>query len=461
MIKKYLPSLLLLLGTVFASPLYASIGDIEWAQSQLAKYPELKWLADDKVRGTQHGTSGDQAPKLSYALFGKTYDELDRTLHTLKCLALFLKGDEDSYKELIKAQPVNEQLTFESFKVAGAAARALIQENTELEEAMKMALIFGDMGKTDTAWQLAKQHGITEADHDHFLHQVLEKCPEIFPSYEKLSPTIQQWLKKELPVHLGHLTHLEGGPEILTPLKRSQIAHDDPKAIDFFLFVHVCDVAGALAHVNNQGSLTYTENIHQTMELIRETLKVLATKDELTALRYYIKKRAEWLGLNTELKQDRILTRLGTMVRFYTPQEGQVLKSTLAKIDNKDTLTLLNRFDPLKSHLGRTPTYVPAVLLNLKDNVKCGKSLQERLFFAINEGLRFILSVMEDYELSIQTIEKVLAKHPAHCEVLALSYLKNLTLCFNQLAKQAKENPTLLQSTHFKINQDGDVTAKE
>ncbi len=318
---------------------------------------------------------------------------------------------------------------------------------------MKMALIFGDMSKTKEARKLAKEYGIEEPDHDHFLHLVLDKCPDIFPSYKKLSPTVKEWLKKEFPIHLGHLTHLEGGPEMLTLLKKTDVAKTNPEVIDFFLFVHSCDIAGALAHVNSEGSLTYNENIHQTMIVIGETLKLLAMQDEPAVLKYYIKKRAQWLGLNPETKEGRILTRIGAMMRFYTSQQGDMLKDAFLQL--KQQSVILEGFDPLTGWLGRTPTYIPAVLLNFKDNPKCGSTPEERLSFALNHGLTFILNVMNDHESQIKRLEnaKILDENKS-----ALSKLKSLTLCFNTTAKQAKESPEILISNKFQVDQEGNVT---
>lgn len=454
MIKKSLFQLIFFtLLVIKATPLGATVGDLAWANAQLETYPELYWLADKDVRQTQEGISVRSNTKLSQLLFGKSYDELDRTLHTLKDLELFLQGDEEAYKIFTKNQPAEAVFTFASFKAAGDAARALIKQNSDLKDAMKMALIFGDMGKTKEARRLAKEHHIEEPDHDHFLHLVLDKCPDIFPSYKKLSPLVKQWLQKELPIHLGHLTHLEGGPEMLTLLKKANIAKTNPEVIDFFLFVHSCDIAGALAHVNSEGSLTYNENIHQTMVIIGETLKLLATQNETTALKYYIKKRAEWLCLNSETKEGRVLTRIGAMVRFYTPQQGTMLKKTFLQLHQKSTI--LKRFDPLIGWQGRTPTYIPAVLLNLKDNPKCGNTPEERLAFTLDRGLTFILKVTHDHESQITRLKnpKSLNKNGS-----VLSNLENLTLCFNATAKQAKESPEVFMFNKFKVDQEGNVT---
>lgn len=441
--KKYF--LFLIVSFFITFPLLAKIGDEEWARQQVEIYPELAWLAQEKVRGTQEGISSVQPIKLSQALYGKTYDEFDRTLHTLKDLELFLEGTKEAYEEFIQGQPVKGQLTFKSLQEVGEAARSLIKKNPEYYEAMKISLIFGDMGKTEQARGLAKQHGIEEADHDHFLQQVLLKCPEIFPSYTKLSSFVRGILKKEFPLHVGHFTHLEGGSEILTPLKQLGLVKNELETVDFFLFVHTCDVAGALAHVNPRGSLTYTENTHKTFQALQEALKLLATNDESTALKYYLTKRAQWLGLNAEDENDQVLTRLGAMLRYYSQDEGKILQKAFSKVDKDNRDLIRQQFNPLTVRSGRTPTYIPAVLLNLKNNSKCGETEEERLFFVFQQGLPFILNVLR---VEAEKSKKV-------------SSLTSLTLCFNALAKQAKENPWLLKTKTYLISPEGDVQAAE
>ena len=103
MIKKSLFQLIFFtLLAIKATPLGATVGDLAWANAQLETYPELYWLADKDVRQTQEGISVRSNTKLSQLLFGKSYDELDRTLHTLKDLELFLQGDEEAYKIFTK-----------------------------------------------------------------------------------------------------------------------------------------------------------------------------------------------------------------------------------------------------------------------------------------------------------------------------------------------------------------------
>jgi hypothetical protein len=52
----------------------------------------------------------------------------------------------------------------------------------------------------------------------------------------------------------GHVTHLEGGLGMFSKLKESGMAYKDPIVLSFDLFVHACDVASALGHVNNYSS---------------------------------------------------------------------------------------------------------------------------------------------------------------------------------------------------------------
>lgn len=430
----------------------SSLQGTKWVDQCIETHPEILWLANANVRKTEEGQANRQC-SYSEQLFGEKYIEFDRTLMTLHCLKLILDGSEKAYEEFTMAQQSNDKLTLESFQILHRQGQQLLESKwhrmsaPQLIYAMETALVLGDMGKSEKARALFKPYGISAPDHDDFYGEaieVMQKHLALSPSFNSLSPPAKHLLIKIANLaHYGHITHLEGGTEMFTRLKQSAIATRDPIALFFDLFVHTCDVAGALGHVNNQSSLAYTESTHLALQATGDAVRVLADpkKSEWDAYNAYLNTRASWLGLNPEARTDRVLARVGAMLRLFTPEEGATLRMALNQLD----ITIRNRIAAQLDvqpfcQTGRTPTYIPAVLVNLSNNTELGKSKKDRLIKAVTLGLPFITQVLEKHK-------EMLLKH----EIDA-----NVPLNFNKIAGIAKTDPHQL-NIGFYIDKDGIV----
>lgn len=316
----------------------------------------------------------------------------------------------------------------------------------QMAQAMEAALVLGDIGKSEKARELFKPYGIKAPDHDDFYGeamQVLVQHPKLCPSFSRL-PTSAKKILAEIAnlAHYGHVTHLEGGLGMFSKLKESGIASKDPIALSFDLFVHTCDVAGALGHVNNQSSLVYTEPAHRAVQAMGEAVRVLSNpyKNELDAYNSYLSVRASWLGLDPNNSSDRVLSRIGAMLRLFTVEEGAVLRKAIHELD-PSIRSLAAQLDVhSQDQPSRTPTYMPTVLVNLSNNPELGKTKEERLSKAITMGLPFIARVLE-----------------RHKELLLKNEIdSNIPLNFNKIAGIAKTSPASL-SGEFYIDQDGSV----
>jgi hypothetical protein len=164
---------------------------------------------------------------------------------------------------------------------------------------------------------------------------------------------------------------------LFTRLKESGLTSKGPTALSFDLFVHTCDVAGALGHVNNQSSLVYTEPAHRAMQAMGDAVKVLSDpkKSEWDAYNTYVQTRASWLGLNADNSSDRVLVRIGAMLRLFSSEEGIVLKMAMNQLDVSTRKRISDQLDVQQfPQIGRTPTYMPALLVNLSNNTQFGNS---------------------------------------------------------------------------------------
>ncbi len=424
-----------------------------WVNKIIGQYSEIVWLANDQVRKTEENqASADKS--YSEQLYGQKFIEFDRSLMSLYCLKLILDGSDNAYQEFTAAQPENVRLTKESFQQLHEQGTSLLNSKyqnltpTQMQLTMETALVLGDMGKSEKAREIFKTAGAKAPDHDDFYGEALEvlkQRPHLSRSFSKLPSAAKQLLFKVANLaHYGHVTHLEGGPSMFTKLKNSTVAVTDPTALSFDLFVHTCDVAGALGHVNNTSSIVYTEQTHQAMQAMASACRVLsdASKTETDAYNAYLSIRASWIGLNPSDRDDRVLTRIAAMLRLFTPEEGTALKNAILQLSSQDRQRIVSQFDArLGEEIGRTPTYMPAVLVNLSNNKDLGATSTERLAQAVIYGLPFIAQVLEQHQQQI-------LQHQANPEI---------PLNFNQVAGVAKSMPNLLQKNAFQIDSDGNV----
>ncbi len=420
----------------------------EWVEACIKYAPEVLWLADDHVRSTEENHAQDNGA-YSEQLFGKRFIEFDRTLMTLHCLSLILDGGDKAYHTFTADQPENSKLTMDSFRQLHQQGQQLLKAHyegmsqDEMVEAMEAALILGDMGKSEKARSIFKPYGVYVADHDDFYGealQVLKEHPILCPTFERLSHVSRDLLLKASHLaHYGHITHLEGGPAMFTTLKKRGVAATDPLVLSFDLFVHACDVAGALGHVNHHSSLVYNAFTHCALKAVSNACHVLEDpeKTEKDAYDAYFHERAAWLGFDPANPMERVLTRVGAMLRFSTQEEGMSLKRAVLQFDQTQRDQILAALD-VQRESAVTPTYVPAMLVNLLQNAQLGASEEERLSKTVLIGLPFISKVLRTQETNAST-----------------------PLNFNSVAALAKTAPYSLQQADFVIDVEGNVVLKE
>lgn len=425
---------------------------IAWVQQCVERYPEILWLADVKVRKTEEARATVEG-SYSEQLFGQKFIEFDRTVMTLRCLQWILDGSDSAYQEFAAAQSKDVRLSRESFEKLHVQGMALVasnhdgMSNLEMIQAMEAALILGDVGKSEKARAIFKPYGANAPDHDDFhgeLMGILKEHSNLSPTFDRLTPSAKKLLRLSANLaHYGHIAHIEGGFGMFSKLKQSGFSPALPRAFAFDFFVHTCDVAGALGHVNNQSALMYTELTHKALQAVYSACHVLADsqKAEEDAYNAYLAIRAGWLGLNPQDRTERALTRVGTMLRLFTPEDGLVLKKAILQLAPELRAKIIEQLDSQKAEeLARTPTYMPAVLLNLSNNTQLGSLRDERIAAAVVFGLPFLAKVLEAHK-------QTLLERRANPEV---------PLNFNQVAGIAKQSPKALLKG-FTIDGEGNV----
>jgi hypothetical protein len=370
----------------------SSLKGEEWTSKCIELHPELLWL--------------DRNLKMEN-------EKYEQTLLSIHCLEWILDGSDEAYEQFTAAQPEDERLTRESFQELSQQGHSLLQSkwspsifsfsitDTQIARVMEATLVLKNTFKSEkgrTVFSLT-----TRGNHDESYKQamqVLRRWPTLSYSYLHVGVGFGgQLIQKVVNLaNYGHITHLEGGPELFTRLKKSEIPYSDPTALSFDLFVHTCRVAGSLGHIDNQSSLAYTERAHRALKAMATAVNVLAdpTKTEELAYNTYLQTRASWLGFDPEDHIDRVLTRVGTMLRLFTPEEGEIVKLAFMQLDAATRKEIVRQLD-VQSNTQLTCRYahVADVLLNLSNNPALGDTKEGRLTNAVIVGLPFIAGGLE------------------------------------------------------------------
>jgi hypothetical protein len=88
-------------------------------------------------------------------------------------------------------------------------------------------------------------------------------------------------------------------------------------------------------------------------------------------------------------------------MRLFTPEEGAILRKAMLEIPPAMRDRIVQQWDVSDENVVKgelTDTYMPAVLVNLYNNLSLGKTREERLFKAILIGLPFLSTVLEKYK---------------------------------------------------------------
>jgi hypothetical protein len=189
-------------------------------------------------------------------------------------------------------------------------------------------------------------------------------------------------------------------------------------------------VAGSLGEAHKTSAIAYTEQTHQTLQAVSQACHLLSDSDktEVDAYDAYLAVRASWLGFNASDPEDRVLTRIGALLKLFTSEEGAVLKNAISQLSPDDRMRIFTQFDVLSGQ----EQNIPGVLASLYNNQFLAEIPTTRISQAVVFGLPFIARVLEQRQAQIP-------------------------LNFTQVAEIAKTMPDLLLKYEFKITSEGNV----
>ena len=415
-------------------------GSLDWVKEKLKLYTELSWLIqpnDKYSQGISHGNNQSWSKEIS-----STHSiEFEKTVTSLLCLELILNGSKESYKRFISTQKENI-LGYTSFIKLHKFALNIIKANPILsKQLLEKNIIIRDMGKSEVVRNIVKDKcSIVEPDPHFFIRKVLNNCTNIFPSYANLNQEQRKAILETDIFHFGHISHLEGGPEMLTPLKTAKL---DKSMLDFKLLTDVIEIAGCLGHINNNGSLLFTQKIFKITWTIIDVLRTLGDKDETQILKEYIKLRAKWLVFNHNIKEDVVLTKIGAMMQLTSEQEGETIKKAFNNLNNDDRELILDQLNPLIYRYEKTPAYMPNFLRNFYQKQVTYLGSEKALEEVVDTAIPFLARVIKCHRNIISGV--AIEKQPV--------------LSFNITAKQIQEGFEISSNTKFNI-QNGIVSLR-
>lgn len=199
-------------------------------------------------------------------------------------------------------------------------------------------------------------------------------------------------------------------------------------------------------HQNNQGSLLLTENVFNTFESVHASIDYLKIHTEGETLKFYLEKRAQKLQLQDST--NLLLARFSLLMRLTTPEDGVLISEAYQKMPIENQALIESQFSPLMMRNERTPTYIPAFLMNLLSYYKVILDHKEAKIKTFQEGLLFVGTVLRDFRGKK-------ANQP---------FNPNLSLNFNDVANMIKgfsDGKTFSYEEDYMIDEKGVVLFKK
>jgi hypothetical protein len=423
--------------------IFSTSEDIEWVQQCIVSYPELEMLADLNVKKTERDYANPN-DSFSMQIYGKNFVEFDRAITILFCLKWIIDGSDKAYERFTNKQPRAIKLTREHFDELHQLGMELLTTNrkglskNKMAQTMEAALILSKLGKSEVTRDKFAKYGANHPDQELFFEQMIAKAlekPGLLPTFDKLTDSAKSLLLSSVNLaHYGHMSHIEGGPEMFKEIATKKIPTKDPETFLFDFFIHLCRVAGAKGHSNPYSSLEMTDSVYKVLSLGKKAILAMKKGKDPASMQwlgynFLVETRAKWLGLSPSKRKDRALARIGAMLCLTEPEDGQLLRTAFSKLDKPIQKIVIDIFDLQEGDsYPQTPTYIPEMLVNLWQHQELGSTRQERMIAAFALGLPAIVQVFDRYQNKIKQ-KKIDSSIP---------------LNFNPLADAVKQNPWIL-----------------
>jgi hypothetical protein len=357
-------------------------------------YEELNWYTKEELQAAHRY----EVP--SFQLFGKSIPDFDRTVLSLRSLEIFLNGRYVDYLEFIHGQEKKSKLSWDQFKDIQSHAKTITKQyrmltQPEILEVLQVAIVLDRLASSSIVQNKAWIYEITGREDRKLVKVVLEKHPDIFPSYSRLNLKQQRFLQEIFGlIDLNEILELGDMMRVFFDLRLSNVLNVNPELFELAFFLEQCRLAGASGDVNSFSSHTITGSIYQNLQTVRMAFSLLRNATEKDAFKFYLSKRALWLGFDPGSPLNRVLTRFGAMMQLYQEQEGKILKEAFLRLPPEELALIVKEFDEFQTaSYQRSYENIALFLRNLSENRKLGQSDTERLIGTVNTGISFLAKV--------------------------------------------------------------------
>jgi hypothetical protein len=374
----------------------------------LQKYQEIGWYTKEELRLSHQY----HAP--SFQVFGKSIPDFDRTILSLRSLDIFLHGRYVDYLEFINGQEKKSKLSWDEFKDIQSHARVITKQyrmlsHEQIIEVLKFALVLDRLASSSIVQNKAWIYEIVGREDRRLVKVVLEKHPDIFPYYSKLNLMQQRFLHEIFAlIDLNEVLELGDMMRVFVEIRLSNLLNLNPELFELAFFLEQCRLAGASGDINSFSSQTITTSVYQNFQAIRMAFSLLKNATEKDAFKFYLAKRALWLGVDPGSPLNRVLTRFGAMMELYQEQEGKILKEAFLRLPAEELALIVKEFDEFQ-----TPTYqrsyenLSLFLRNLSENRNVGQNDKERLAETVKTGISFLAKVAKICSKEEKSFERV------------------------------------------------------
>ncbi|KAJ9624386.1 hypothetical protein H2204_010839 [Knufia peltigerae] len=367
--------------------------------------PELERLKCAKaVEGTDqqryaNGTSEDPSP--SQILYGKNYDEINRTL--VGVLALRWIHNKD-YQRFTRGQSPEYRLTEESFEWLCQLFLNGLKSEEDLFTLI-LSMIINDLGKDpnlEEDFYFVNNQRLPDQNHDAILLEAAKAG--MVPCLSYLSPErredVMLGLELGSELNAGQLAQAESVPVNLEGLLTMR-GHEH--AFELKFMEQVLDVAGAAGHIDSSGAKNLIEPVFQAFKTVHEvSLEIIAGKASLRqGYDKVLTKRGNMLSLkgfrrlSVSDEKDRALLRLLAMGRTADKEQAELFSRSFEGLDSgsRDQLIRGLNIDGKDNETAVLPYYMPAIISTTLENTK--GSDQDGKQKALTSLMRYLARVLE------------------------------------------------------------------
>lgn len=374
-------------------------------QVQDAFPSELERLKSASVSERPKSDVQAQRPSPSMRIYGKEYDEVNRTLTGLLSLRWIWNNE---YDQFTKGQREDRRLTRPSFDWLRELFRRNLHDSEDLE-LLVISMVINDLGKDPSLvrevvdlFERDGRHFSQNQNHDAVLYEATNLG--IIDCLKSLNDQQMEELKLGLALgaelNAGQLAQAESVPinlEFLQDMKGKE------HAFEMKFMEQMLDVAGAHGHVNSDGAVNLTQPVFDTFQTVHDvSVKIISHDMALREAYDQVLKRRNRLLVNVGFRrlsvgqvEDRALLRLLTMGRTVDRDQAELFAEAFEDLDDKNRRTLIEGLNINGDVNERAvlPYYMPAVLADvLQTTESCTKPERRR---ALTSIMRYLAKVYE------------------------------------------------------------------